>query len=181
MAWQPALSALSPGDITPGSGDHTLVGDNLDNTWTILDVAGVPDSGSVVSLGGTTNFAGVENLTGNALIDDFNFADNATLSGALRGAGGAADNINFGLQTGAVDVTVGLVGGGIVNGGIFDIESVTGNGAQSTLKGSETTNTWTLLTPNDGNFVGGTNDLDFFNFNNLVGGGSSTPSTSTQR
>ena len=156
--------------IDGGTGFDELIGDNESNTWTIL-VAG--DSGSVVNPSdGTTNFVSIENLTGNAGLDVFSFADGGFLSGALDGGGGVADDISFANQTGAVDVTVGAVGGGIVGGGISNIESVTGNGGQSTLFGANTANTWTVdgglpVAPNRGN-VNGT--LSFVDFNNLVGG-----------
>ena len=153
--------------IDGGGSFDVLVGDNEINTWTIL-AAG--DAGSVTNVNdGITNFTSVESLTGNADMDDFTFANGGFLSGALDGAGGI-DDIDFSLQTGAVDVVVGSVGGGIgiVALGIVNTESVTGNGAQSTLFGEDIANTWDVNVAANQGDVNGT--LSFENFHNLVGG-----------
>ena len=152
---------LSGGTITgtidggAGGGSDTLVGDETANTWTISGT----DTGNVNG----QLFTDMQNLTGGNTVDDtFAFGDGTNITGLIDGRGHAvADTVDLSAQTGVIAITVGSALSGVTN-----IETIRGNGANSTLTGDNVVNTWTLTGANQGT-VG---TLNFDQFNNLVGG-----------
>ncbi len=140
------------GSIDGGAGSDSLTGDNTVNTWTILGA----DQGSVT---GISSFTQIENITGNSLQDAFVFANGATISGIVDGAGGTTDSVDFSAETGSVNISLGV-------SAYTNIESFIGNNTDSTLVGPvSATNTWDITGNNDGTV----NGIAFTNFNNLTG------------
>ena len=142
------------GTLNGGSGTDTLTAGNSNNTWSITGTNG----GSVTGIAG---FSGIENLTGNILIDNFVFENLGTISGTVNGSGGQ-DSVDLSAKAGAVAIS-------LDNTGYSNIETFIGNNAGSTLTGANNSNTWTISGINDGT-VG---TVTFFNFNNLQGNSSS--------
>ncbi|MCA9166756.1 MAG: VCBS repeat-containing protein [Planctomycetales bacterium] len=98
--------------------DDTLIGDDLNRTWTISGI----NSGNASGIG---NFTDIENLTGGAGIDTFTLLG-GTLSGRLTGGDNSdelqADNVatTFTLTGDDVGVATGV-------GEFIEIENLTGN------------------------------------------------------
>jgi len=140
--------------------DDTLTGDNVANTWNITNV----DDGTVVSGGNTLTFTNYANLFGGTNDDSFDFGASGSLTGQINDGGGAADSVDYSSVTAAVTIIIGT--------DISGIETVTGDGTNDTLVGSNIANTWNISSVNDGtvgsvtfvdisNLTGGTNDDDF--------------------
>jgi acrosin len=170
------------GNIDGGAGTDTIVGDDGGRTFTITGAG----SGTLSTiLGGT--FANVENLTGGAGNDTFQFTAPG-LSGNIDGGGGTntlvGDNSarTFTI-TGPNSGTVsGLLGGSFSNienltGGtgndtfVFAGGSLTGTinggGGNDTIVGDNTGRTYTISGPNSGTISG---IGSFSNIPNLTGG-----------
>ena len=138
-----------------GGGSDTLVGDETANTWIIAGTNAGNVNGQL--------FTDTENLTGGNTVDDtFSFGDGSDITGLIDGRGQAvADTVDLSAQTGFIAITVGGALSGVTN-----IETIRGNGANSTLTGDNVVNNWTLTADNQGT-VG---TLNFEQFNNLIGG-----------
>lgn len=141
-----------------GADNDTLTANNETNIWAITG----PDAGTVTG-GGTglysATFTDIENLTGNAQIDTFNFSDPGTISGIIDGST-ASDVVNLTAKTAAVVVNLATTN-------YTSIENFLGNGAFSNeLQVATGSNTWNITGIDTGN-IGGT--INFTDFNTLTG------------
>lgn len=141
------------GQINGSSGNDLIQANNITNTWNITGA----DVGNV---NGVSSFIGIETLAGNASSDTFIFADGASYSGLIDGAGGT-DNVDFSSQTGAVVTS-------LASGQYQNIESFTGNNFNSTLVGNNVVSDWIITGGNSGSI----NTINFSGFNNLTGNAS---------
>lgn len=142
------------GTLDGGDGSDTIFGDNQVNTWNITG----GDSGNL----NTTDiafFTNIENLTGNALADSFDFTANpGSISGVINGAAGTND-VNYSAKTIAVSVD-------LSSAAFLNINTFTGTtSAASTITGPNSVNTWDITGTDDGTI----NTLNFVNFDNLIG------------
>ncbi|WP_196137586.1 hypothetical protein [Aliikangiella sp. G2MR2-5] len=142
------ITTLSSIEGLIGNGtDSTLVGDNGNNTWNINGA----NDGNVAGI----DFTDFNNLTGGTGNDTFVFGAGGSLSGSISGGDGS-DTINYSaLSSVVVDLT-----------SLNEIESVIGNGSDSTLLGSDSDSSWNITASNAGNVAG----VTFTDFNNLTGG-----------
>jgi hypothetical protein len=110
-----------------GAGDQ-LIGPSTASTWTITAL----NSGK---LNGTFSFTGVENLTGGAGLDTFQFADKTSVSGRIDGGGGG-DWLDYSAYV--TGVVVNLAAGTATGaaGGIANIRNVIGGTGADTLTGN---------------------------------------------
>ena len=148
----------------------TLVGWNSQtNAWQITGA----NAGTVTgSTSGTCTFSGFENLTGGNYDDAFTFADGATLSGALAGAGShsAGNSLSLAAYTTAVEVnlqagTATAVGGLCSGIGTF----IGGASTEDRLVGRDgQTNNWSITATDSGTI--NTNETIFSGFEHLTGG-----------
>lgn len=139
--------------FTGNDTNSTLTGENNANTWTVTGM----HTGSVDGIG----FSGFTALVGGSNDDTFNFTVTPTLAGlTVNGSGNAAggDSVNVSAITGAVSVQLGPTG-------FSNIESISGNNTDSTLRGADIANIWTISGAHAGS-VGGT---AFTGFTALVG------------
>lgn len=143
-----------------GAGDDTLTANNEVNTWTITDANDGTVSGDVTGL--YTSFQDIENLTGNANNDAFNFNTSvtATISGNISGAGETTSDV-VDLSAKTADIIVDL-------SKYNSIESFIANGANSNeLQNAQSTpTTWNITGTDTGN-IGGS--ISFSNFDTLTG------------
>ena len=104
--------------------------------------------------------------------DDTFTVSGGSISGSIKGGTGTGiDSVDYSAN--GVDITI-----GDNTAGISEIERVIGNGSGSTIKGLATAApayTWTINDSfgdgiNDGRVVGGTENLLFIDFANIVGG-----------
>jgi fibronectin-binding autotransporter adhesin len=142
------------GTIDGSAGNDSLAADNVVNIWNISGA----DSGNVTNLGG---FVNIENLVGRTDVDSFVFDPSGTISGSIDGGSGI-DEVDLSLRTGTISVD-------LTSGEYTNIESFSGNGANSTLTATSIINTWTLSSANSGTL----NGIDFVDFASLVGGSDS--------
>jgi filamentous hemagglutinin family protein len=145
------------GSIDGAGGTDTLTADNGVNTWTI-DAA---NGGTVIGIAGT--FAGIENVTGGTQNDAF-AVTTGSISGQINGGGGASNTVSYAGVGGTVAVTIGAA-----TAGIAGIDTVIGNGANSTLTAGNVANAWTINALNGGQVAG----VSFAAFNNVTGGSNS--------
>lgn len=138
------------GTLDGGAGSDTLIGANQANTWNITGA----NSGNVT---GVNSFSNVENLTGNAAADDFVFANGAAIGGIVDGGGGA-DTVDYSSVVGPVSASLDA-------SNVINLETLIGNGSNSTLTGSNSASTWTI-TGADSGIV---NTINFIDFSHLVG------------
>ncbi len=156
------MSALAVVDITLGQGlanIESITGNNTNSTLrgTGAVNAFVLSGANNGSLDSSLAFVGFNHLDGGGDNDTFTFQANSSLSGLLDGGDGNNDSVDMSALA-VVDITLGQ--------GLANIESITGNGTNSTLTGTDVGSTWNITGENDGD-VG---SLNFVNFNNLVGG-----------
>jgi hypothetical protein len=119
----PSASGTAAVTIVGGGGTNTLVGSNAGNVWALAGTNGGALTGS--AYGNNVSFSQVRSLTAGSGGDTFQFADGASLSGAI--AGGGSDKLDYtaystsvvvDLQTGqATGVAGGVTGILNVNGG----------------------------------------------------------------
>ncbi len=150
-----ASSGSLTGMIYGGGGNNTLTGADVTNAWRVTG----SETGSLAYTttdSAVTAFSGIQNITGGTSNDTFTFDANGRLSGLLDGGVGS-DSVDMSALA-AVDITLGQ--------GLVNIESITGNGTNSTLRGTNTANTFILTGDNDGTL----DSLAFVNFNALDGG-----------
>jgi Ca2+-binding RTX toxin-like protein len=142
--------------IGGASGDDTLVGLNVANTWNIT----AQNAGTINTLA----FSGFENLQGGTSTDSFVFADAKGVSGTIDGGGGR-DTLNYAAFTTRVEVdllagTATKVQGGIVP---LSIRDVIGGTVADKLTGDTQNN---LLAGNAGD-----DELNGGEGNDTLGGG----------
>ena len=141
----------------------TLVGTDIDTTWSLTGVGTVSASG--------LQFQGFENLTGGSGNDTFTFTPGSTIAGILSGGAGfnILDYSNFDQ---AVTVNLGT-NTATATGGIRNMQQAIGSASSTntstfnTLIGLNTGNTVTLSGLNTGSLDSGFN---FTNFQNIGGG-----------
>ena len=172
---------------------NTLRATNADNIWTVSATPSLSYNGNTVTFSGFDNLTGgtgsdvfnldaniasivdggegidrfnitsdiTGTLNGNAGDDIFTFQTNSSLSGLLDGGTGDNDSVDMSALA-AVDITLGQ--------DIVNIESITGNGSDSTLSGENNPTTWTVDGDNSGSVSVGSETLMFAAFNQLIGG-----------
>ncbi|MBI5136683.1 MAG: hypothetical protein HZA24_05010, partial [Nitrospirae bacterium] len=140
------------GVVGGGLGGDTLNAGNASHAWTVTGAG----AGTV---GGTGGFAGMERLVGGGGDDAFVFGAAGSLAGGIDGgAHVSGDSVDYSAVTAPVSASLA--------GNALRIESLTGDGANDTLQGTDATSTWSLTGPGSGN-VGG---VAFSGFANLAGG-----------
>ncbi|MEW5756487.1 MAG: filamentous hemagglutinin N-terminal domain-containing protein [Pseudomonadota bacterium] len=144
--------------VTGNDTNTTLIGAETANAWTLT----ARHEGAV----NTVDFTGITALQGaNTQNDTFDFTVHpdvaeVTLDGRGQTAGGR-DAVSFATLAGqTVKLDLGATR-------FRNIERYTGNNTHSTLTGGGGSNTWTLTGQNDGTV----RSIEFFDFNQLVGGG----------
>lgn len=148
--------------INGGTGTNTLSGPNLTSTWNVSS----PNAGTV----GRVGFSGFQNLVGGSGKDTFKFSGSGSISGTIVGGGGT-NTLDYSGLTGPVTVNLQTLSAPLVDGGaaggFTNIQAFTGSKSSAdTLIGADTTNLWTITTPNAGK-VGADS---FKSFENLIGG-----------
>ncbi|MDT8383231.1 MAG: filamentous hemagglutinin N-terminal domain-containing protein [Gammaproteobacteria bacterium] len=141
------------GQINGGSGNDLILAENVINTWNITGA----NTGNV---NGINSFTDIENLLGNASVDNYIFADGSSFSGVIDGAGGS-DVVDHSSETNAVIVS-------LASGQYQNIELFVGNTTNSTLVGDNTTNAWSIT----GGNAGAVNSINFTGYNNVTGNAS---------
>ncbi|MHC5537132.1 beta strand repeat-containing protein [Singulisphaera rosea] len=146
--------------IANASTSNTINGPNTTNTWKITGY-------NTATLNGLQTFSGFGNIVGGTSHDAFVFLPGGTLSGKVKGNGGADTLDVSGLTT---PVIVNLETGSATNigGGISGVQTFVGLASDGdTLIAPNTTNSWNLTGANSGNL----NNAYFFTaFQTLVGG-----------
>jgi len=141
--------------INGGPGNDTIVGDNINNnnTWNITGA----DTGN---FNGANNFQAIRNLIGGNANDSFVFADGIGFNGNISDQGGT-DNFDYSNYTINPNVDLNTLGA-------LGIEEVIGttNAATSTLIGGNVVNDWQITANN----AGTVNDINFRDFNQVIGG-----------
>ncbi len=127
------------GVITGGGGLDTLIGPDVNNTWNLTGA----NSGV---LNGSTDYAGIENLTGGFAADTFNMAAAGSLSGTLDGgldkamtAGGsvaATDTLSYAAYGSAVTVNRALASATGITA-LNRVDAFVGSSSADTLVGPE--------------------------------------------
>jgi len=145
--------------VTGGTGTDTLVGPNLNNTWSLTGA----NAGSV---DGIATFSGIANLTGGALADTFQLHTKGSVTGTIDGGAGS-NKVDYSGLTSAVTVNL-QTKAATGTGGITNIQVLVGDGVTSTLVGTDVPNIWTFTGTNAGS-VGG---FTFSAIANLTGGAS---------
>ncbi|WP_298867210.1 LamG-like jellyroll fold domain-containing protein, partial [uncultured Gimesia sp.] len=151
-----------------GVGSDTLISLNLVNNWIIDGV----NSGSLQA--GTVIFSDMENLTGDAGIDSFQFTGAGQITGAIDGLSGvdvidySASNAMLDLILASTGSTDGFAGSEASTTNSFDnINTIIGSGNTDSLTGINAFANWSV----DGsNQYSSTNTLGFSGFENLTGG-----------
>lgn len=147
---------------------NTITGRSSNTTWTLTD----RNTGYVVETDSgirfVQEFENIHNLTGLGGTDVFSFNRSSTaegsVSGTITGGGGdgVVDSISYAQIVGTVSINLSEGLGSSVVG----VESLEGNGANSTLQGADVAQEWNISDTNTGS-VGGVN---FSGFANLIGG-----------
>ena len=113
----------------------------------------------------SVSFSGIENLTGNAVKDNFVFAINAGVAGAIDGGAGV-NSLDYSAYTDSVSVNLGSNG---VMTGASSVSHITqvigGSGNTDTLQGPDQNATWDITGANSGTV----NGISFSGFENLTG------------
>ena len=132
----PGVAAVSSIQAINGTGaaEDSLVGPNLNNSWTITGA----NTGAV----GSVSFSAFANLTGGSMNDTFNFKPVSSVSGTIDGKAGT-NTLNFTAYGQAVTVLLQTKSAAAV-GSFANIGMVTGSTVASTLIGPNTVNTWVI-------------------------------------
>jgi hypothetical protein len=128
--------------ILGSGGNNTLVGPNVDSTWSITG----SNAGTLAFATGAATFTGVQNLTGGSAADTFVLSDGAGVDGVIDGGGGA-NTLDYSAYTASVIVNL-QTGQATATGGEANIVNV--NGAASGGPGL-----YNLLIGNGGNILTG--------------------------
>jgi hypothetical protein len=151
------------GSITGGSGVNTLAADNVSNVWSITGV----NSGSVT---GVNSFNQIQNITGGASNNIFNFANNSGVTGVLNGGGSATNTLNYAAYAPVVLTLTSDHGGTVQNisGGFVNVNNLAGNGADTLRIANSSKTNFIHLT---GALQGYVNDpTTFSGFNSFASG-----------
>jgi len=146
------------GTVNGSTGSNTLLAPNSPNTWEIIS----NDTGTVAGI----TFLSIQNLTGNAMTDDFIFQAGGGVQGNVTGGGGVN---TFDYSSYGASVFV-IIGEGLATGvGSFsNIQNFIGSSGMTTLQGPNTINIWQITGTNAGNINSGA--FTFTSFENLTGG-----------
>lgn len=148
--------------IVGGSGSDTLIGVNVNQTWTITGT----NAGTV----GAYTFTAVENLTGGTGADTFTFVAGFRTTGTVRGGSGVdtltgANVIGSWALSSSSGGTVTWTG---IGAQMFDqLETLAAGAAADTLTGTNVATTWNVTGTNAGTIAGG---VAFTSMGTLVGG-----------
>ena len=153
-----------------GNNASTLIADNGTNDWRIT---GANDGTVRLNVGTTDDLVAFNDfsvLRGGDGNDNFQILTNTALTASIAGGGQIAntpgDTIDYSAQA---TVTVNF--GPDAFNGITQIESVRGNGTDSTLNGPTSGNAnWTVTGLNTGSVADGSATMGFEGFNYLAGG-----------
>jgi adhesin/invasin len=138
----------------------TLVGDNVNRTWSI--------TGANVGTVGAYSFSGFPNLTGGAGNNTFTFAAGGSVAGAVVGQAGTSINtLNYSSYGSPVTVDLQTATATGIGGTWTNVEKFRATNTTDTLIATDgTTNTWALKGTNAGTVDG----VSFTGFANLTGG-----------
>ncbi|WP_143247563.1 beta strand repeat-containing protein, partial [Agaribacterium haliotis] len=165
-----AFSSIS--SFTGTDTDNTFIApENQSRTWRINgansgDVGNWVNAADVLSYVALYSFAGMENLKApGALNDGLYFYDNGSIGGLIDAGdqSGEDDFISYALVNSATNINLNI---NAASNGFVNIESVVGNGANTTLTGDNVARTWSINEVNGGSVAG----LNFSDVGNLVGG-----------
>jgi hypothetical protein len=150
--------------IDGGGGADTLHGPDIANTWQI-------SGANAGSLDGNVSFASIQNLTGGAGNDTFQFQTGGSLAGKIDGGGGT-NALDYSAYQGTILVDLLLNNASLIGQGVFNMANVTGSQGNSLIVGDAAT---TALTGGTGRNVliggGGTETITGGGgFNLLIGG-----------
>lgn len=118
------------GNVSGGTGEDTIIGDNNGNAFTINAAGGGLLADKILG-----TFSSIENLTGGSGVDTFTFTNTGSLAGAIQGGSGSADRI-FGDDDGN-DFVIDAAGGGSITGKVAlftGIEGLTGGAGNDTFR-----------------------------------------------
>jgi hypothetical protein len=144
------------GTLDGSTGVDTLVGGDTDNTWSL--------TGSNTGTLNGSSFTGIENLTGGAGQDLFQFQPGGGVTGLING-GTNNDTLDYSAYGSPVSIDLQtLTGTGLDH--LQNIEILVGSTGSDTLTGLDKATTWQITDNNSGK--AGT--YAFSSFENLVGG-----------
>jgi Ca2+-binding RTX toxin-like protein len=155
--------------VAGGAGSDTLIGPDNSNAWNLI----ANNTGAVDGFA----FASIENLTGGANTDAFEFPDSVGVTGAINGAAGI-DTLDYSAYTAAIAVNLQTSDAPNIDG-FSNIDSLVGAAGNDILVGQNNANNWSITANNGGavdamafsafeNLSGGTN-ADTFSFGNGAG------------
>jgi hypothetical protein len=125
----PASTSLN---LNGGSGVNRLQGPDIANTWKITG----PNTGTLNS---NVNFSAMQNLTGGAAADTFNFQSGSSLAGKIDGGAGI-NALDYSAYKGDILVDLLLHTAGLVSQGVFNVANVTGSQGNDLLVGDANAN-----------------------------------------
>jgi hypothetical protein len=146
------------GAINGVSGNDTLTGDNVPNTWTITGA----NSGTLTGTGGWSN---IQNLVGGSSTDTFIFAAAGSVGGSIDGSAGI-DTLNVSTKAGALTIDLQASTAPGIGTTFANIDLFVGSGANTTLVGPNAGATFTL----SGADSGTVNAFSYSGVGNLIGG-----------
>lgn len=116
------------GSVAGGTGTNTLSGDDTVNAWILT----ASNAGTLNGL----SFTAFSSLTGGNTTDSFQF-NGGSVTGNINGGAGGTNTLDYSLVAPATTLNVNLAAGTAtsVGGSIGNINALTGNGANTTLVG----------------------------------------------
>lgn len=162
-----AMPVASMVTIDQRSGQNTLTGPDIANTWQISKL----DGGTLNS---SFNFSHSTDLVGGTATNNFVLADGAGVSGSITGSLGDSDVLDYTAYTSNVtfDLTAILGPGSATNLPEFtEIDTLIGGGAINTILGPNAPDVfWNVDQANAGSLASAVNQWDFQAVSQLVGG-----------
>ncbi|WP_010582160.1 beta strand repeat-containing protein [Schlesneria paludicola] len=148
---------------TAASKDNVLTGNDYNNNWNITGA----NTGTVTNPYTTTTFTNYGTLNGGALNDNFKFQNAGSIQGSLTGRSGV-NVIDYSARTDQVSLNLQANTASAVGGVASSIQGLVGTASfNTTLVGSNMTNTWSVTGKNTGTL---NSNFSFTNVGNLVGG-----------
>jgi hypothetical protein len=132
FAMQSLPSTQVPPTINAGGSNNTLQGPDTANTWQITGA-------NAGTLNGTVAFAGVQNLTGGAANDTFQFHTGGSLAGSINGGGGT-NTLDYTAYQGNILVDLLLHTASLVGQGVSNVANVNGSNGNSLIVGDANAN-----------------------------------------
>ncbi|MDH5445582.1 MAG: filamentous hemagglutinin N-terminal domain-containing protein [Gammaproteobacteria bacterium] len=151
-------------DGAGGTNDKLIAGNMAINNWNVTDAG-------IGTLNLVTSFDGIENLTGNAGQDNFDFQVGGSISGLVDGDGGDTDTLDLLDANGGYTVQLGTTVDSNIN--VDNIETITAAGTGNEIIGANQQNTWkigatTSVEPTSG--AASDNTTTFSGFDTITGG-----------